>query len=115
MTRKSPQEEKALSYAKDCRNSYGENDKSSRRNIARNKRNHARANRRREQLVLTQTHPDGIEAELKRERPQAQYWRKSSDSPLAEVVAYKLRRRARAGIIDEESAEAKIARLPRVR
>ncbi|UGT42762.1 hypothetical protein LTV02_04940 [Nocardia yamanashiensis] len=36
--RKSPQEKKSLSYAKDRRNDYGENDKSSRRNIRRNKR-----------------------------------------------------------------------------
>ena len=34
--RKSPQEKKALSYAKDRRNTYGENDKSSRKNIPRN-------------------------------------------------------------------------------
>ena len=33
--RRSPQEKKALSYARDCRNVYGENDKSSRKNIPR--------------------------------------------------------------------------------
>ena len=36
--RSSPQEKKRLSYAKDRRNDYGENDKSSRKNIRRNKR-----------------------------------------------------------------------------
>lgn len=36
--RRSPQEKKALSYARDRRNVYGENDKSSRKNIRRNKR-----------------------------------------------------------------------------
>ncbi|MGF1733585.1 hypothetical protein [Photobacterium kasasachensis] len=35
---KNPQEKKRLSYDNDCRNSYGENDKSSRKNIRRNKR-----------------------------------------------------------------------------
>ena len=43
MARKSPQEKKALSYAKDRRNNYGENDKSSRRNIRRNKQTPERA------------------------------------------------------------------------
>ena len=38
MARRSPQEKKTLSYAKDRRNDYGENDKSSRKSIRRNKR-----------------------------------------------------------------------------
>ncbi len=50
--RRSPQEKKALSYAKDRRNEYGENDKSSRRNIPRSKKFPHRANRRRACLVL---------------------------------------------------------------
>lgn len=115
MTRKSPQEKKALSYAKDHRNSYGENDKSSRKNISRNKRNNVRADRRREHLVLAQSQPDDVDSELKRRRTRQAYWRKLSDSPLAEIVARALRRRARVGIIDSEQAEAKIAKLPRVR
>ncbi len=35
MARRTPQEKKALSYVKDRRNDYGENDKSSRKNIRR--------------------------------------------------------------------------------
>ncbi|MET9226026.1 hypothetical protein [Lentzea sp. NPDC003310] len=93
MTRRSPQEKKALSYAKDRRNTYGKNDKSSRKNIPKNKRKSIRSNRRRAHLVLTQVEPDGIESELKRERPHV--WRKCPDSPLGEVVAAKLERRAR--------------------
>src|SRR2546430_9015821 len=53
MTRRDPQEKKALSYAKDRRNAYGENDKSSRRNIRRNKRVPNRADRHREYQVLS--------------------------------------------------------------
>jgi hypothetical protein len=45
MARKSPQVKKALNYAKDRRNDYGENDKSSRKNIRRNKRTPNRADR----------------------------------------------------------------------
>ena len=101
-----------MSYAKDRRNTYGENDKSARKNIARSKRHNVRAHRRREQVVLTHVQPDDIESELKREHPY--HWRKWRDTPLAAVVAYKLQRRARLGIIDAEQAEAKIARLPRV-
>jgi hypothetical protein len=52
MARRSPQETKALSYAKDRRNDYGENDKSSRKNIRRNKRIPNRADRHRERQVL---------------------------------------------------------------
>lgn len=33
MKQKTPQEKKALSYAKDCRNTYGESDKGSRKTI----------------------------------------------------------------------------------
>src|SRR4028119_181715 len=46
MERKTPQEKKRLSYAKDRRNTYGENDKSSRKNIRRRKRHPNRSNRR---------------------------------------------------------------------
>jgi hypothetical protein len=43
--RRSPQEKKRLSYSRDRRNYYGENDKSSRKNIARHKRRRHRAER----------------------------------------------------------------------
>ena len=45
--RRSPAEKKRLSYSRDRRNYYGENDKSSRKNIARHKRHRNRAGRRR--------------------------------------------------------------------
>lgn len=47
--RRSPQEKKRLSYSKDRRNTYGWNDKTSHKNIARNKRNRHRSERHREQ------------------------------------------------------------------
>ncbi|MDX8055380.1 hypothetical protein SK571_38910 [Lentzea sp. BCCO 10_0798] len=114
MTRRSPQEKKALSYARDARNSYGQNDKASRKAIARRKRVNVRADRRREHVVLVQGFPDDIESELKRERLPSKRWRKFADAPLADVVTDKLRWRAAAGIIDEDQAEAKIAKMPRV-
>jgi len=51
--RRAPQEKKHLSYSRDRRNSGGENDKSSRRSIARGKRLQHRASRRRESTLLT--------------------------------------------------------------
>ncbi len=52
MRRKTPQEKKKYSYAKDRRNAYGENDKSSRKNIPRRKKAPHRANRRRAGQIL---------------------------------------------------------------
>ncbi len=52
MARRRPQEKKTLSYAKDRRNDYGENDRSSRKSIRRNKRVPNRADRHREHQVL---------------------------------------------------------------
>ena len=43
--RRSPQEKKRLSYTKDRRNNYGENDKSSRTSIAHHKRRRHRTER----------------------------------------------------------------------
>jgi hypothetical protein len=54
VARRSPPEKKALSYAEDRRNDYGENDKSSRKNIRRNKRTPNRADRHRDHQVLSQ-------------------------------------------------------------
>ena len=52
MARKTPQEKKRLSLAKDRRNVYGENDKASRKNIPRAKSRVNRANRHTDRQVL---------------------------------------------------------------
>ncbi|NBH07012.1 hypothetical protein, partial [Amycolatopsis sp. SID8362] len=52
MGRKTPQEKKRLSYLKDRRDDYGENAKSSRKNLPRSKAFARRANRARESLAL---------------------------------------------------------------
>lgn len=92
MRRRSPQEKKALSYARDCRYNYGENNKSSRRSIRRNKRFPHRANRHQDHLTLaalTGT-PDplldeGAEVSLRGRRPKS--WRKWPDLLLGVVIA----------------------------
>ncbi|WP_410605289.1 tyrosine-type recombinase/integrase [Amycolatopsis sp. lyj-90] len=95
MGRKSPQEKKRLSYAKDRRNRYGENDKSSRKNIPRHKRRVNRANRHREQQVLNGARGSAdiesaaiAEARLLNTRPQR--WQKSAGATLGVLVRGKL-------------------------
>ncbi|WP_432988814.1 hypothetical protein [Dactylosporangium sp. CA-233914] len=108
-----PQEKKALSYERDHRNTYGENDKGSRRSIRRNKRHVNRANRHRARQAFKGADPQVGQERLGAERPKR--WRKCADVPLAEYVAYKLRRRVQRGIIDPRLAEARIERIARTR
>lgn len=123
MARRDPQEKKALSYAKDRRNDYGENDKSSRKNIRRNKRIPNRADRHRERQALAAATGRDVavyaaeqaESKLlaKKSMWMTKRWRKWRDAPLAETVAYKLRRRAETGMADSATVEAKIHRIRR--
>ena len=118
MGRKSPQQKKLLSYLKDRRNNYGENDKSSRKSIRRNKRASNSANRRREQLALATLAgtdpPDesgayAIEQDLHRRRPKI--WKKFPDLPLGQVVIGGLERRVRMGIDDGGRAQDRVRRV----
>ncbi|MEV6099979.1 hypothetical protein [Nocardia sp. NPDC051981] len=102
VTRKSPQEKKILSYTKDRRNDYGENDKSSRKAIRRNKRLPNRADRRHgRQMMATATGAVEAEvsdqAEIKLRSTRSVWdkrgWRKQPDIPLGEIVIRKLERR----------------------
>src|ERR1700750_2266266 len=100
MRRRSPAEKKQLSYERDRRNAYGENDKASRKSIPLRKRLRARADRKRaSQALAPGVVPDRIDdgdhldAELLAERDPRQ-WRKQPDTPLGESVAKKLKRRA---------------------
>jgi hypothetical protein len=143
MARRDPQEKKALSYTKDRRNVYGANDKGSRKSIRRNKRMPNRADRRRDHQVLgTAIGFDaaaeagkqadaaaevgqqadaaaevGQQAEVRLLAKKSMWvikgWRKGPDAPLAEVVARKLRRRARAGMTDPAAAEERVERIHR--
>ncbi|GLX94684.1 hypothetical protein [Herbidospora sp. NBRC 101105] len=97
--------EKRLSYAKDRRNDYGENDKSSRKNIRRNKRFPHRANRRREHQILHA----GVEEVLYLKRPKR--WRKYRDAPLGEIVQDRIERRMRMGIVPREVGDPRISRI----
>jgi hypothetical protein len=98
MKRKTPQEKKALSYDKDCRNAYGENDKSSRKNIPLRKAKVNRGYRRKLNQALHEigNKLDLEKAELAESEARSikrRYWKKSADEPLGKVVERKLGRR----------------------
>lgn len=123
MRRRSPQEKKALSYAKDRRNLYGENDKSSRKNIRRNKRIPHRADRHRYHQGLAAaagSSPDNELIERATERLNTEKskrvtmcWHKHPDRPLAEALDYRLNRRTLLGINTPAATESRLARIRR--
>ena len=121
--RRSPQEKKSLSYAKDRRNDYGENDKSSRKSIRRRKREPNRADRHRERQVLAVVTRVAIDQVIaadaeralaaKKSKWYTMQWRKWRDAPLADIVVNRLRRRAHAGMDDPALVEARVDRIRR--
>jgi hypothetical protein len=93
--RRSPQEKKALSYERDRRNAYGENDKASRKAVPRRKRLRARAARR----LASQQLPSNV-ADVPIEQTEdidrivasanrRYHWRKTADIPLRDWIASK--------------------------
>ncbi|MQY14298.1 hypothetical protein SRB5_44620 [Streptomyces sp. RB5] len=116
MRRKTPQEKKRLSYVKDRRNNYGENDKSSRKNIRRNKHIPNSANRRRAQTSLAALlgSPDDVRAEsvedrMNSRRPRS--WKKWPDAPLGVMLVGRLQRRTRKGMTDGEVMADRVNRV----
>jgi len=99
---KTPQQKKRLSYEHDRRNTYGENQKSSRKNIPRSKqRSHQEERRsvRQALLVAEGEFADEVADETqsqvlqKGRLKQLKAFRKSPDRPLGQVVERRLRRR----------------------
>jgi hypothetical protein len=98
MVKRTPQEKKELSYEKDRRNTYSENDKASRKAIPANK---ARVNRSYRRKVNDALHvapelaePQIAEAvEHKVASVKRKFWKKAPDTQLGEVVEKQLERR----------------------
>ncbi|MBR0875052.1 hypothetical protein JQ633_32165 [Bradyrhizobium tropiciagri] len=100
---KTPQEKKLLSYEHDRRNTYGENQKSSRKNIPRSKQLSHQDERRAVRQALI-----GVEGRVADERlddAQSQVagkgrikrlkaFRKTPDTPLGEVIRRRIRNRS---------------------
>ena len=97
--KRTPQERKRLSYAKDRRNSYGENDKASRKLIPLRKAQENRGNRRKaKQLSGNINRMDDADADLAQNSLLSDIervggWRKGADTPLGICVASQLRAR----------------------
>ena len=100
---KIPQEKKRLSYEQDRRNAYGENQKSSRKNISRSKQLSRQDERRsvRQALISAQGHvaderSDEAQSQALRKgrSKKLKAFRKSPDTPLGKVIERRLRKRA---------------------
>jgi hypothetical protein len=90
--RRSPAEKKALSYARDCRNSFGENDKASRKAIPARKAMESRKVRRNanQALGVHEQLDDAaaalVESSLKNDIERVGGWRKDPDRPLGLMI-----------------------------
>ncbi|MCO5986376.1 hypothetical protein NE235_09680 [Actinoallomurus spadix] len=99
MSRRTPQEKKRLSYAKDRRGSSGYSFKPARRWVPARKRRANRVNRRRARrdLLAAKGRPDADAAYAAEERLLArrpEYWQKPPEMPLGVWVERILERRA---------------------
>ncbi|MEA3473965.1 MAG: hypothetical protein U9R70_11100 [Pseudomonadota bacterium] len=96
---RNPQEKKSLSYANDRRNTYGENDKASRKAIPARKAGENRRVRRKANQALNviarldDENAAVIESSLKQDLERVGGWTKSPDVPLAEYMEVQARLR----------------------
>lgn len=101
---KRPQEKKALSYANDRRNVYGENDKASRKAIpARKAGEHRKVRRKAKRSLRVVEQADDqsaavIESSLKHDVERVGGWTKSPDAPLSDYIDLQGRRRSWRGL-----------------
>jgi hypothetical protein len=101
---KSPQQKKRLSYSKDRRNTYGENDKASRKAIPARKAGESRKVRRKaRQSLETLDHVDEliaevVESSLRHDLERVGGWKKSPDEPLVDYIAHQARLRSFRGL-----------------
>ncbi len=94
---RTPQEKKRLSYKRDRRNVYGENSKSSRKNIPRSKALDIRRERHATHQAIhsavgAPSEDQQVAAELAAPVTKARQWRKQPDEPLGEYLAAKRKR-----------------------
>lgn len=116
--RQHPAERKRLDYLRERRNWYGESARCSRRAVRSHKSARHRADRRHLHAGLSDlgrtTDPDAAEdVQLRTARRRPGSWRKLADEPLANVIAYQLDARARAGMTEHDRVDAKLAAIRR--
>ena len=117
MKKRTPQEKKALSYARDRRNVYGEAPHASRKGIPLRKAKRNRANRHYadQQLAYPGTEfdealADAVESRMKHRAPH--FWGKYPDAPLSEVIRRKSGDRAAMRTYGGSDALKRIIRPP---
>ena len=97
---KSPQHKKALSYAHDARNTFGENDKASRKAVPARKAEENRGSRRKATQALRSSNQldgekiDVLESSLRHDVERVGGWKKKADMPLADFIERQRVRRA---------------------
>lgn len=114
MARKTPQQKKRESYAKDRRNTYGESGARSRFAIARARRVRASRARAAARQAAEAAFRDPELAERLEGRAVVKFggrWQKVADDPLGEVVEWKLTRRGRAGSVPDEVVHERVRRI----
>lgn len=97
-----PQQKKRLSYAKDRRNTYCENSKSSRKNIPLSKDLNIRSERHAQNAALAKSLlSTGVQeleqVENRMRSTKKRQWRKSPDEPLGEVLKVRALRSGKNG------------------
>jgi hypothetical protein len=96
---RSPQEKKALSYVRDRRSDYGENDKASRKAVPRRKAHASRKDRHQvaQDLATLVRLPaeaaEVVESSARHDVQRVRGWRKAPDKPLADYLADKAKRK----------------------
>ena len=97
---RSPQEKKALSYVRDRRNVYGENDKASRKAIPARKAGENRKFRRKAAQDINtavgsdEAQLDVVESSLRQDVERVGGWEKVADAPLGVFLKRQMRFRA---------------------
>ena len=97
---RSPQDKKALSYANDRRNAYGESDKASRKAVPARKAGENRKVRRKARQAVTvleqadEAAAEVTESSLRHDLERVGGWKKSPDAPLADYIELQARRRS---------------------
>ena len=85
--RRSPQEKKQLSYRKDRRDTYGENDKAARKSIPLRKKLRNRAERKAGKHLM-ETDAEMAQSQLDQKHRRA--WKKTPDEALGKVLVKRL-------------------------
>jgi hypothetical protein len=115
---RSPQDKKGLSYAKDRRNTYGENDKASRKLIPLRKAMENRQDRRKvaQEVAmlpkLEEAAADVLESSVRHDVHRVGGWRKGADEPLGKIVANAMAARETRAGRKMRSAEAAAGLVP---